>query len=658
MRKTLLGFALAAALVAPAARADHVAGTRSEKLTERTHLVLVRLAPERATLVVTRVLDNQGPRHDQALVDIDLPEGAVATRLRTLGFVGGEKRWFEADLMEAEQAAARYRELTGIGGYYPKDPALLSWRTQSHLLLQVFPVAPRADKTVEYTLEMPTSYEEGRSVLHLSRMGTEARAATVVAWPADLRDQVLVEGKPVAAGARVAFGEKGQIDLVLERHAQERLAGDLAVVPFGPKRVLHHARVEAARRLSRAPRGASVVLVLDASRSLGDEDRKAEVAAARAYLGHMPEANVEIVTFDRAPHRRFGRLVPVSSALADLERTPIAAKNGSHVDLALEEAARLLEASPPGARRAILLTDFATRDALDPGRLRGVFAKSGAVVHLASVSPGAPQLARDDDDVWAKVARSTGGVLWRASATDGAHDALEMRRVYEEWARPLRIDRVSLSGLPFAPPDRIDEGQAVEIAEIDEVGARAVVVSGELWSSPLRVALQPDAAYARAWSAMVFGSNLLYELTEREMMTLAKAGHAVSPVTSLLAIEPGVRPSTEGLEGEGEGGGGMGHGIGLGSIGTLGHGAHVRTFDPVAFLRERLAREWRRCDPSATRTATVRVETTIAEVVDIPNVSVKPAAPSGAGECLREAAWALDLPAGFDAAHATYDVAL
>ena len=32
------------------------------------------------------------------------------------------------------------------------------------------------------------------------------------------------------------------------------------------------------------------------------------------------------------------------------------------------------------------------------------------------------------------------------------------------------------------------------------------------------------------------------------MMVLARHGRAVSPVTSYLAIEPGVRPSTEGIE--------------------------------------------------------------------------------------------------------------
>ena len=64
----------------------------------------------------------------------------------------------------------------------------------------------------------------------------------------------------------------------------------------------------------------------------------------------------------------------------------------------------------------------------------------------------------------------------------------------------------------------------------------------------------------KLWSALVFGSNVLDELSEPEMMTLAMKGGAVSPVTSYLAIEPGVRPSTEGLDwGTGQGFG-SGHG--------------------------------------------------------------------------------------------------
>ena len=88
----------------------------------------------------------------------------------------GAPRWFVGELMEAEAAAAKYHELTGIGGYYPKDPALLSWRSQGHLALQVFPVPPGERKTVSYTLEMPTEYRDGRHELTIPALGRGRRA--------------------------------------------------------------------------------------------------------------------------------------------------------------------------------------------------------------------------------------------------------------------------------------------------------------------------------------------------------------------------------------------------------------------------------------------------------------------------------------------------
>ena len=49
---------------------------------------------------------------------------------------------------------------------------MLSWRSQGHLALQVFPVPPREEKTVEYTLELPTEYAHGRDILRLPRSMT------------------------------------------------------------------------------------------------------------------------------------------------------------------------------------------------------------------------------------------------------------------------------------------------------------------------------------------------------------------------------------------------------------------------------------------------------------------------------------------------------
>jgi len=72
------------------------------------------------------------------------------------------------------------------------------------------------------------------------------------------------------------------------------------------------------------------------------------------------------------------------------------------------------------------------------------------------------------------------------------------------------------------------------------------------------------------------------------MMPLALYGGAVSPVTSYLAIEPGVHPSTEGLD-EMEG-------VGFGGLGLIGHGAggggksETSAFDHADWLRRALAR--------------------------------------------------------------------
>jgi hypothetical protein len=171
--------------------------------------------------------------------------------------------------------------------------------------------------------------------------------------------------------------------------------------------------------------------------------------------------------------------------------------------------------------------------------------------------------------------------------------------------------------------------------------------AGELWARPVRRTLVPDEARGRLWAAAVFGTPLLAQLDEQEMMVLARHGQAVSPVTSYLAIEPGVRPSTEGLDwdlsGIGEGGCGRGEGIGLGSIGTLGKGR----FDHRAFLAAALRARWASCGGGG-RPATVEIETTLAEVVDVPVTRVPGEATArDLARCLNSAAWDLDLPAAF-----------
>ena len=157
-------------VVAPArvSAQDSLSGLRG-RLEERQHRIDVTLAPGHATLLVQRTVENLGRRHDQA----DWQIYASGDRRRDAA-PNARRAGRRAALVRRRADGSggggqEYRELTGVGGYYPKDPALLSWRSQGHLALQVFPVPPGERKTISYTLKMPTEYRDGRHELRSRR---------------------------------------------------------------------------------------------------------------------------------------------------------------------------------------------------------------------------------------------------------------------------------------------------------------------------------------------------------------------------------------------------------------------------------------------------------------------------------------------------------
>jgi hypothetical protein len=644
------------------ATADEVAGTRSHLVEEREHAIDLAMDYDHAQLVVRRTVYNGGERHDQAVFWIDLPEGAVAAGLRTLGSKNGRPHWFDGKLLEAEAAAARYRELTGIGGYYPKDPALLSWRSQRHLALQVFPVEPRGPKTIEYTLHLPTEYVGGRYRVSLPAIGTDRRRAEAVLRPAHRLDQVFVNDEAVGRGKRVVLDQP--IEVAVARRDAPRLEGRLASFPFDDDRVLVQYEMQASARLSQIPTNARIVVLLDTSRSLPEEHVKASIAAARAYLHHFSaralRARAEVVTFARTPARRFDAMVDADRVLADLETFEPTRENGSHVDRALEQASAILADAPRGShRRIVLFTDTLTRSSLQPARLRALATRSGAILHVVSTSATSqPVLERDDAHAWASVTRATGGVVWTAAASEDASARAEMHATFEELARPVRIDglTVHVAGLPAdrAPSQiTLDEGEGFGDLLIAGQNARYLAVEGELWSRPIREVVTPSGAHAKLWAGLVFGTDLLDELSEPEMMRLAMHGRVVSPVTSYLAIEPGVRPSTEGLDWNG--GTGSGFGVGFGRRGArVRNGRLPSTFDPERWLQARLRDALDRCGAAQAK-ATTQLETTRAEIADVTSLSVE-RADAVTHDCVREEIWGFELPSEFSRPFATWTV--
>ncbi len=644
------------------AEADHFSATRSELLVERDHEIALTLHYGHAELVVQRTVWNGGDRHDQALFWIDVPEGAVAVGLRTLATLRGRPHWYDGELLEAELAAQRYTELTGIGGYYPKDPALLSWRSSQELALQVFPCPPQQGKSVEYTFVVPTSYEGGRHHLTLPQLGTATLPAEISVRGASNRDQIFIDGTPVGRGTMTTMTSEHAFSL--GRSEAPALDGGLAVVPFADGRLLFHYDIAAAT-LSRVPAHADVVVLLDRSRSLDDEDRTAEVAMAHAYLGHFedPEldARAAIVAFDRRPEDLLGGLVPVREAAALLENMTLQGRNGSHVDAALAHAETMLaSASADRTRRIVLLTDRQMRSGLPMAKLEALAQRTGALVHVVDASAGDTAIDRLDGDPWSAVARTTGGVLWQASIDLETNDTSAIADTFEELARPVRIHGVSVAapGLMAAhlrAPEVLDEGESASALLLMDRRVPHVILTGEQWAAPVRKVVLPTAAQGKLWSALVFGTELLESLTEPEMMTLAMHGRAVSPVTSYLAIEPGVRPSTEGLEhGEGSSSGGSG-GIGSAGGGTgMGMISGV-SVDLDALLRDHLEAAVDACG-GEHEGASAALETTFSEIVEIGTVTIR--GDAAIADCVREALWTVDLGAMFFEARSTWAVAL
>jgi hypothetical protein len=660
-RYTAHGRAVATALLLAAslpstAAADEVSGTRSNALAERSHEIHLVLDHGVATLRARRTVYNGGERHDQAIFWLDVPEGAVATGLRTKDTLHGRPRWRAGELLAAELAAVRYRELTGMGPLpQPKDPALLSWQGPSLLALQVFPVAPRAEKTVEYTLAMATHYEDGCDRLELPALGTEALAAHATVRSAHPRDSLLVDDEPVASGHSLVLDQVHV--LALARHRAPRIAARLASLPFADGRLLMRYEVDLAPRLSTIPADARVVVVLDGSFSLTTEQREVARATARAYLEHFADprlrARAELLVFDRRVKAHHGRLVPVSEAIATLERLELSGANGSRVDDALDRTRALL-AGRGGPRRILLLTDARTREALTPARLRALTERSRAIVHVAVVSPGATLLERDDQHPWAEAATATGGLVWRLAA-DPDEPREELRAAFEGLARPTRLDHLELSLPPLdhpaaLVPSGLDEGQGTAALAVVDHAVDHLRIEGELWSRPLRATVRADADEGRRWAALVFGSELVDELTPAEMLGLAMHGGAVSPVTSYLVSEPGVRPSSEGLGetgswghiGKGGGGGtGTGYGRGIPSVG-------FQDRDGLHAALERRVRELLDTCGGRGVGARMELETTVDEIVEVGPPELRGSSDETLRACLVDAAWAIELGPMFD----------
>src|SRR5690606_17881837 len=145
----------------------------------------------------------------------------------------------------------------------------------------------------------------------------------------------------------------------------------------------------------------------------------------------------------------------------------------------------------------------------------------------------------------------------------------------------------------------------------------ALTLTGQLWSDPIRLELAAAPAFSAATAAFVFGADRHDHLAEAELRAVALAGRAVSPVTSYLAIEPGVRPSKIGLD-EDEGDGFEMGLFGVGRYGTI-CGGTGRSTAPQTELASLIptAACVRAHAPADPWTVELAIETTRDEIVEV-----------------------------------------
>jgi hypothetical protein len=171
-----------------------------------------------------------------------------------------------------------------------------------------------------------------------------------------------------------------------------------------------------------------------------------------------------------------------------------------------------------------------------------------AVVHVVSpAAHGVPALVREDTVRLAPLALQHHGIYAIVTGISAKRSGLSDALL--ELVRPTRIHNLAATG-GFTPDETLDEGAGLRLFEHRTAAPPSrVTLTGMLWSDPIKLELVASPGFSSATAAFVFGENEHHGLGEPEMMTIALAGRAVSPVTSYLAIEPGVRPSKIGLPG-------------------------------------------------------------------------------------------------------------
>ncbi|MCW5807342.1 MAG: hypothetical protein KIT31_33610, partial [Deltaproteobacteria bacterium] len=299
-----------------------------------------------------------------------------------------------------------------------------------------------------------------------------------------------------------------------------------------------------------------------------------------------------------------------------------------------------------GERRVVIFTDELVRSSLAAAAAEaalGALARDVVVHVVVPQASGEPALARDDKLALAPMATRHRGIMARLSGTSG--DAAELEQAALELVRPTKLERVGVVGFTVAPV--LGEGATVRIAQERKAAPPRVTLRGVLWSDEVVRELDGGGDFGRATAGFVFSESKYRALRLPEQRTLALAAHAVTPVTSFVAVGAGQRARE------------INPTITLGRYSTTTRcGLRVGTATIIPRIAElRPLIDVRACvakhRPPAGWKQTLRVETTLDEIVDVVADHDSPFA-----ACLVETVWSARLDNSFQRPRHTYTVEL
>lgn len=430
----------------------------------------------------------------------------------------------------------------------------------------------------------------------------------------------------------------------------DTLVGRIGKANLTKEKSIYRVELDTAAQLRPMPQNLSVVFVVDASYSQKEEGLSAQLGVAKAFLSHVPDATFEVVLFRRFAERLNGSFQGAPQFEKTIEKAKKANKlslgNGSALDEGIALASKALN-TQKGPTMIVVLTDTMLRSRFENKLALEALkaAPKGTTLHIVQRQPGDEVTdKRDDTAPLAPIAAAQGGIFLHLLAPlDASHE--ELAPLALGLIRPIRIDQVLLESESdeihnqLATPNPFYEGEGIRQMFFAENAPEKIVITGKLWQETFRREITAEKSFSQKTAAFVFSSDLYQALSEKEQKKLAYMGQAVSPVTSYIAVEPGVRPSTAGIERNmfGRGAGSFGSRVSVGALYCIGAPqlpdlASLVKSEPC-FQKYPKPQDWK---------ATIQVETTFDEIVDVIADTNDPLS-----SCLVEAAWQVRLNEDF-----------